>query len=324
MQKTFGGADRFFPITYQKDWAVVRKIAEETGTPFNRAAYEKESAREEAARKKALEEKAEEMSRRTTATLRGEPRWHESRRQADARRRPGGALVIRGLRKEYRRGVPVLRDISITFPARGITAVIGPSGTGKSTLIRCINRLVEPTAGEILFHGVDLARLRGQALREARRRIGMVFQEYNLVERLTVMENVLSGRLGYVSPFKAWLRKYPQADINAAWELLDTVGLTPVRQPARGCALRAGSASASASRAPSCSARSCCSRTSPRPRSIRKRRSRSWSCWSTLTDGRGIPGDPQHPQRAAREALRHARHRHDGRQRGVRRPARGR
>jgi len=131
------------------------------------------------------------------------------------------------LRKEYRRGVPVLRDISITFPDRGITAVIGPSGTGKSTLIRCINRLVEPTAGTILFHGLDLAQFRGKALREARRRIGMVFQEYNLVERLTVMENVLSGRLGYVSPFKAWLRKYPQADINAAWELLDTVGLAP-------------------------------------------------------------------------------------------------
>lgn len=136
------------------------------------------------------------------------------------------ALEVRGLSKEYRRGVPVLRDISITFPDRGITAVIGPSGTGKSTLIRCINRLVEPTAGTILFHGRDLAQLRGKALREARRRIGMVFQEYNLVERLTVMENVLSGRLGYVSPFKAWLRKYPQEDINAAWELLDTVALT--------------------------------------------------------------------------------------------------
>jgi len=136
------------------------------------------------------------------------------------------ALVIKGLRKEYRRGVPVLRDISITFPDRGITAVIGPSGTGKSTLIRCINRLVEPTAGQILFRGVDLAQLRGKSLREARRRIGMVFQEYNLVERLTVMENVLSGRLGYVPPLKAWLRRYPQDDINAAWELLDAVGLT--------------------------------------------------------------------------------------------------
>ena len=136
------------------------------------------------------------------------------------------ALVIRGLRKEYRRGVPVLRDINLSIANRGITAVIGPSGTGKSTLIRCINRLVEPTSGEILFHGLDLAKLRGQALRAARRRIGMVFQEYNLVERLTVMENVLSGRLGYITPLKAWLRKYPPADVDAAFELLDIVGLT--------------------------------------------------------------------------------------------------
>jgi len=130
------------------------------------------------------------------------------------------AIEVRGLCKEYKRGVPVLRDISIAFPDRGITAVIGPSGTGKSTLIRCINRLVEPTAGQVLFHGLDMVKLRGRALREARRRIGMVFQEYNLVERLSVMENVLSGRLGYVSPLKAWLRRYPPADIDAAWELL--------------------------------------------------------------------------------------------------------
>ena len=99
-----------------------------------------------------------------------------------------------------RAGKPVLRDIvARRSRAAAITAIIGPSGTGKSTLIRCINRLVEPTAGEILFRGQDLARLRGTALRAARRRIGMVFQEYNLVERLSVMENVLCGRLGYVA-----------------------------------------------------------------------------------------------------------------------------
>lgn len=136
------------------------------------------------------------------------------------------AIEVRRLSKEYRRGVPVLREVSIAFLNRGITAVIGPSGTGKSTLIRCINRLVEPTSGEILFHGRDITKLPRRALRETRRKIGMVFQEYNLVERLTVMENVLSGRLGYVSPFKAWLRKYPPADIDAAFDLLDTVGLT--------------------------------------------------------------------------------------------------
>src|SRR5688572_13443613 len=136
------------------------------------------------------------------------------------------ALDIRGLTKEYRRGVPVLRAVDLKVAPTGITAVIGPSGTGKSTLIRCINRLVEPTAGQILFHGVDMTRLKRRELRAARRRIGMVFQEYNLVERLSVMENVLSGRLGYVSAFKAWLRRYPPEDVDAAYDLLDTVGLT--------------------------------------------------------------------------------------------------
>src|SRR5688500_9396959 len=136
------------------------------------------------------------------------------------------ALEVRGLTKEYRRGVPVLRAIDLKVAATGITAVIGPSGTGKSTLIRCINRLVEPTSGEILFHGIDLTRLNRRELRAARRRIGMVFQEYNLVERLSVMENVLSGRLGYMSALRAWLRRYSRADIDAAFELLDTVGLT--------------------------------------------------------------------------------------------------
>jgi phosphonate transport system ATP-binding protein len=134
-------------------------------------------------------------------------------------------LVIRGLVKEYVPGKPVLRGIDLGMPGRGMLAIIGPSGTGKSTLIRCINRLVEPTSGEILFYGVDLARLRGRALREARRRIGMVFQEYNLVERLTVMENLLSGRLGYVSPMRAWLRRFPEEDVAAAFDLLDQVGL---------------------------------------------------------------------------------------------------
>jgi phosphonate transport system ATP-binding protein len=135
------------------------------------------------------------------------------------------ALSIKNLSKEYTRGKPVLRDISLDFAAHGFTAVIGPSGTGKSTLIRCINRLVEPTAGSILFQGHDLVRLAGRALREARRSIGMVFQEYNLVERLTVMENLLTGRLGYVTPLKAWLRKFPQTDIDEAFGLLDVVGL---------------------------------------------------------------------------------------------------
>ncbi len=135
------------------------------------------------------------------------------------------SLVIRNLRKEYRAGAPVLHGISLDIAGRGITVVIGPSGTGKSTLLRCINRLVDPTAGEILFLGRDLAKLSGQPLREARRRIGMVFQEYNLVERLSVIENVLTGRLGYVPVWRAWLRKFPAADVDRAFHLIDEVGL---------------------------------------------------------------------------------------------------
>lgn len=134
-------------------------------------------------------------------------------------------LRIQGLTKAYKPGVPVLKGIDLDFSEQGMTAIIGPSGTGKSTLVRVINRLVDPTEGAILFKGEDLAKVEGRRLREARRRIGMVFQEYNLVERLTVMENLLTGRLGYISPFKAWLRKFPQEDIAHAYALLDVVGL---------------------------------------------------------------------------------------------------
>jgi len=135
-------------------------------------------------------------------------------------------LSLKHLSKSYVRGKPVLNDINLEIAARGITAIIGPSGTGKSTLIRCINRLVEPSAGAVELDGQDLVRLSRKALRQARRRIGMVFQEYNLVERLTVMENVLSGRLGYVSAWRAWRRKFPPADIARAFELLEVVGLS--------------------------------------------------------------------------------------------------
>ncbi len=143
---------------------------------------------------------------------------------------PEAALQIRNLTKAYVRGQPVLRDITLDIAPRGLTAIIGASGTGKSTLIRCINRLVEPTSGSIVFEGRDLTRLSGAELRLARTRIGMVFQEYNLVERLTVMENLLTGRLGYVSPLKAWLRRFPAEDIERAYTLLDEVGLSGLAQ----------------------------------------------------------------------------------------------
>ena len=135
------------------------------------------------------------------------------------------SLVIEGLSKAYVAGKPVLKRIDLAIEGRGITAIIGPSGTGKSTLVRCINRLVAPTSGAIRFRGQDIAKLSGAALRKARRRIGMVHQEYNLVERLSVMENVLSGRLGYMPAWKAWLRRFDPVDIAKAFQLLDSVGL---------------------------------------------------------------------------------------------------
>jgi phosphonate transport system ATP-binding protein len=136
------------------------------------------------------------------------------------------SLRLRNLSKSYVPGKPVLNDINLDIAARGITAIIGPSGTGKSTLIRCINRLVEPSKGAIELDGEDLVRLSRRDLRRARRRIGMVFQEYNLVERLSVMENLLTGRLGYVSAWRAWRRKFPREDVERAFELLDVVGLS--------------------------------------------------------------------------------------------------
>jgi phosphonate transport system ATP-binding protein len=142
----------------------------------------------------------------------------------------GATLRIKGLFKEYKANQPVLRNINLDLTGEGLTAVIGPSGTGKSTLLRCINRLIDPTSGEILLEDgnvqVDMAKIRGGALRKARRRIGMVFQEYNLVERLTVMENLLTGRLGYTSAFDAWRRHFEPEDTQYAFALLETVGLS--------------------------------------------------------------------------------------------------
>ncbi|MFT7490705.1 MAG: phosphonate transport system ATP-binding protein [Pseudohongiellaceae bacterium] len=135
-------------------------------------------------------------------------------------------LEIKGLVKEYTTGNPILKGIDITINEPGIIAIIGPSGTGKSTLLRCINRLIDPTAGQIIFDQADLCKANGQQLRKLRRQVGMVFQEYNLVERLTVIENVLTGRLGYMSAWQAWRRKFSREDIDTAFELLDAVGLT--------------------------------------------------------------------------------------------------
>jgi phosphonate transport system ATP-binding protein len=134
-------------------------------------------------------------------------------------------LKIVDLGKEYRTGAKALNGVSFEVDLPQVVAIIGPSGAGKSTLIRCINRLVKPTAGQVMLDGTNITTLNRSDLRKIRRRIGMIFQEYNLVDRLTVMENLLSGRLGYVSFWRSYRRKFPAADVSAAFELLDRVGL---------------------------------------------------------------------------------------------------
>jgi phosphonate transport system ATP-binding protein len=134
-------------------------------------------------------------------------------------------LRLEGLTKQYRTGDRALTAVDLLVPAGQVMALIGPSGAGKSTLIRCINRLVEPSSGRVLLDGVEVTRMGARALRRARCRIGMIFQEYALVERLTVMENVLSGRLGYVGFWRSWFRRFPTSDVEAAYRLLERVGL---------------------------------------------------------------------------------------------------
>jgi phosphonate transport system ATP-binding protein len=134
-------------------------------------------------------------------------------------------LRLENLQKRYRTGDLALKGVDLTVPDGQIMALIGPSGAGKSTLIRCINRLVEPTGGKVFLNDLELSALGAGQLRRARRRMGMIFQEYNLVERLSVMENVLSGRLGYVAFWRSYFRKFPQGDIDEAFRLLGRVGL---------------------------------------------------------------------------------------------------
>ena len=134
-------------------------------------------------------------------------------------------LEIKQLVKKYNTGDLALNSVDLEVQKGQVMALIGPSGAGKSTLIRCVNRLVAPTSGEIWFNGENIVKMRSGKLRRARRSMGMIFQEFALVERLTVMENVLSGRLGYVGFWRSYLRKFPQNDIKDAFRLLEKVGL---------------------------------------------------------------------------------------------------
>ena len=135
-------------------------------------------------------------------------------------------LVIEHLTKVYERGqVLALKDVSFTVEKGEFLVVIGLSGSGKSTLLRCINRLIEPTKGRIWLDGVELTRLSPRQMRKVRRKIGMIFQHFNLIKRATVMTNVLTGRLGYNPTFLTLLGKFPKRDRELALKNLERVGL---------------------------------------------------------------------------------------------------
>ncbi|MEB8388185.1 phosphonate ABC transporter ATP-binding protein [Rhodobacteraceae bacterium KMM 6894] len=136
-------------------------------------------------------------------------------------------LSVKNLRVRYSgKGPEILKGIDFEVAADDFLAIIGPSGAGKSTLIRCVNRLVEPTDGTIIMLGQDVRALKARELRGLRRNVGMIFQEFNLINRMSVMDNVLSGRLGYTGNMRSLFRHFPKQDIAMALDFLDRVGLS--------------------------------------------------------------------------------------------------
>lgn len=134
-------------------------------------------------------------------------------------------LKIENLTKIYETGTVALKDLSFEVEEGEFLVVIGLSGSGKSTLLRCINRLVEPTEGRITWNGIDITALPESELRRIRRSIGMIFQHFNLVDRSSVMTNVLSGRTGYVNPWWSVINYFPRKEREMALAALDRVGI---------------------------------------------------------------------------------------------------
>ena len=134
-------------------------------------------------------------------------------------------LKVENLYKTYDGGVQALKDVSFEVPKGQFLAVIGLSGSGKSTLLRCVNRLIDPTGGRITWNGADITGASQDELRRIRRKIGMVFQHFNLVHRSKVITNVLAGRLGYVNPVWSLINRFPKKDLENAQAQLNRVGL---------------------------------------------------------------------------------------------------
>jgi phosphonate transport system ATP-binding protein len=148
-------------------------------------------------------------------------------------------LKIEHLNKIYPDGTKALHDFSVEIPDGQFVVIIGLSGSGKSTLMRCINRLIEPSSGKIWLDGEDITAASGAELRRVRLKIGMIFQQFNLVRRSSVMTNVLSGRLGYRSTLTSVLRIFPKEDYRLAMHNLTRVGI-PQKARARADTLSGG------------------------------------------------------------------------------------
>ncbi len=134
-------------------------------------------------------------------------------------------LKVVNLIKTYPNGTQALKSVSFEVQDGEFLAIIGLSGSGKSTLLRCINRLIEPTAGQVIWNGVDVTAASSKDLRNIRRQIGMIFQQFNLVKRSPVMTNVLAGRLGYISPWRSLINSFSKQDRERALSNLDQLGL---------------------------------------------------------------------------------------------------
>jgi phosphonate transport system ATP-binding protein len=134
-------------------------------------------------------------------------------------------LRIENLTKVFPDGTVALKDVSFEVKEGEFLAVIGLSGSGKSTLLRCINRLIDPTEGRVIWDDVDVTAAQGRELRHIRRQIGMVFQQFNLVRRSSVLINVLSGRLGYAHPVLSLLHQFSREDRKRARAALERVGI---------------------------------------------------------------------------------------------------
>lgn len=134
-------------------------------------------------------------------------------------------LVIENLHKIYNNGTHALKGVSFEVHEGEFLVIIGLSGSGKSTLLRCINRLIEPTTGTIRFLGKDITHVKGKELREVKKQIGMVFQQFNLIKRRSVLTNVLTGRLASLSTMDAVFEKFSDDVIKDAYKALNTVGI---------------------------------------------------------------------------------------------------